>query len=68
MKWSWKLGAFRGISAYMHATFLLLITFVVLSHWSAGQSVAKVLEGVGFILDIITCGVLHEFGHVVGDA
>lgn len=30
MKWSWKLGEFRGIAVYMHATFLILIGFVVL--------------------------------------
>jgi len=65
MKWSWKLGEFRGISVYMHATFLILIGFVVLSHWSAGQSLAKALEGVGFILALFTCVVLHEFGHAL---
>lgn len=65
MKWSWKLCEFRGISVYMHATFLILIGFVVLSHWSAGQSLAKTLEGVGFILALFTCVVLHEFGHAL---
>lgn len=65
MKWSWKLGEFRGIAVYMHATFLILIAFVVLSHWSAGQSLAKALEGVGFILALFTCVVLHEFGHAL---
>jgi Zn-dependent protease/predicted transcriptional regulator len=65
MKWSWKLGEFRGIAVYMHATFLILIGFVVLSHWSAGQSLAKALEGVGFILALFTCVVLHEFGHAL---
>jgi len=62
MKWSWKLGKFRGISVYMHATFLILIAFIVFSHWSAGHSLAMTLEGVGFILAIFACVVLHEFG------
>jgi len=65
MKWSWKLGEFRGIGVYVHATFFLLIAFVVLSHWSAGQSTSKTLEGVGFILAIFACVVLHEFGHAL---
>ena len=65
MKWSWKLGEFRGISVYMHATFLILIAFVVMSHWSAGHNSAKTLEGVGFILAIFGCVVLHEFGHAL---
>ena len=65
MKWSWKLGEFRGIAVYMHATFLILIGFVVLSHWSDGQNLAKTLEGVGFILALFTCVMLHEFGHAL---
>ena len=65
MKWSCKLGEFRGIAVYMHATFLILIAFVVLSHWSAGHSLGKTLEGVGFILALFGCVVLHEFGHAL---
>lgn len=65
MKWSWKLGEFRGIGVYIHATFLILIAFVVLSHWSAGHSLGKTLEGVGFILALFGCVVLHEFGHAL---
>lgn len=65
MRWSWKIGQFRGIGVYMHATFLILIAFIVLSHWSAGHSVGKTLEGVGFILALFGCVVLHEFGHAL---
>jgi Zn-dependent protease/predicted transcriptional regulator len=65
MRWSWKIGQFRGIGVYMHATFLILIAFIVLSHWSAGQSLGKILEGVGFILALFACVVLHEFGHAL---
>ena len=65
MKWSWKIGQFRGIGVYMHATFLILIGFIVLSHWSAGSSLAKTVEGVGFILALFACVVLHEFGHAL---
>lgn len=65
MKWSWKIGSYRGIAVYMHATFLILIGFVVLSHWTAGQSLSKTLEGVGFILALFGCVLLHEFGHAL---
>ncbi len=65
MKWSWKLCEFRGISVYMHATFLILIGFVFLSHSSAGESAGKSLEGVAFVLALFTCVVLHEFGHAL---
>ncbi len=65
MKWSWKIGEFRGIGVYMHATFLILIGFIVVSHLSAGAGVTKTLEGVGFILALFGCIVLHEFGHAL---
>ena len=65
MKWSWRLCEFRGIAVYMHATFLILIGFVVLSHWSSGHSLGKTLEGVAFILALFSCVVLHEFGHAL---
>jgi Zn-dependent protease len=65
MKWSWKLGEFRGIGVYVHATFLILIAFVVWAHWSMGHDLLKTLEGVGFILALFACVVLHEFGHAL---
>lgn len=60
-----KIGEVRGIGVYMHATFLILIGFIVLCHWSAGESLGKTLEGVGFILALFGGVVLHEFGHAL---
>lgn len=65
MKWSWRLGEFAGIGVYVHATFLLMIGWVAMSHWIQGQSLAATLIGVGFILAIFACVVLHEFGHAL---
>lgn len=65
MRWSWKICQFRGIGVYMHATFLILVAFIVLSHWTEGHSLGKTLEGVGFILALFGCVVLHEFGHAL---
>ena len=65
MKWSWKLGTFRGIGVYVHATFLILIGFVVLSYWSQGGSLPAILAGVGFILALFACVMAHEFGHAL---
>jgi len=65
MKWSWKLAEVAGIGIYMHATFLLLIGWVVLSHWTEGQNVAATLAGVGFIVALFGCVVLHELGHAL---
>jgi Zn-dependent protease/predicted transcriptional regulator len=65
MKWSWKLGTYAGIDVYMHATFLILIGFVALSYWAVDQSLVSVLVGVGFILALFGCVVLHEYGHAL---
>lgn len=65
MKWSFKIGSFRGIGVYVHATFFLLIAFVVLSYWGRGEGLAKTLEGVAFVLVLFGCIVAHEFGHAL---
>jgi len=65
MKWSWKLGRFAGIDVYMHATFLLLIGWIALSHWLQARSLAATLAGVGFILALFVCVILHEYGHAL---
>lgn len=64
-KWSWKIGEFAGIGVYMHATFLLLIAWVAISHWIAGRNVSTVAAGVVFVLAIFLSVVLHEYGHAL---
>jgi Zn-dependent protease len=65
MRGSWRLGAFAGIGIFVHWTFLLLIAFVVFVHLSEGHSFLRTLEGIGFILALFACVVLHEFGHAL---
>jgi len=65
MKWSWKIGEYKGIGVYIHATFLLIIIWVAYSHWAAGQSLAATITGILFVLAIFACVVLHEFGHAL---
>jgi Zn-dependent protease len=65
MKWQWKLGRFAGIDVYVHATFLLLIGWVGVSHWLEHQSWGEVFNGVLFILALFACVVLHEYGHAL---
>lgn len=65
MKWSWKLGRFAGIDVYMHATFLLLIAWIALSHWLQARSLPATVAGVMFILALFVCVVLHEYGHAL---
>jgi Zn-dependent protease len=63
MRWSWKIARIADIDIYIHVTFLLLIYFVGISYWKQQGTIAAVISGVGFILSIFGCVVLHEFGH-----
>jgi Zn-dependent protease/predicted transcriptional regulator len=65
MKWSWKLGDFLGIRVYIHATFFLLIGWIVLTHFLQGKTTDSVLTGVFFTLAIFLCVLLHEYGHAL---
>ncbi len=65
MKWSWKIGEFAGIGVFVHATFLLIIAYVVFLHVERGDTAAGVAKGVLFVLAIFGCVVLHEFGHAL---
>jgi len=65
MRWSWKIGEFAGIGVYIHATFWLLILFILYTHWSQNHNLATALAGVVFVLAIFACVVLHEFGHAL---
>jgi len=65
MRWSWKLGTFAGIGVFMHATFTLLILWVVLREWGRSHDPSAVLRSVAFILLLFLCVVLHEFGHAL---
>lgn len=65
MKWSVKLGTFAGIAVYVHSTFLILLVWIVAAHVGQGQGLGATLSGVGFILAIFACVLLHEFGHAL---
>ena len=65
MRWSWKIGEVAGIGVYIHATFWLLILFILYVHWRDGHNLATAVAGVIFILAIFACVVLHEFGHAL---
>jgi Zn-dependent protease len=65
MPWSWKVARIAGIDVFVHATFFMVIAWIALVHWNEHQSLAAVVEGVGFILTLFACVVLHEFGHAL---
>ena len=65
MKWSLKLGTFAGIAVYVHTTFLLLLAWIAGVHVLQDQGLGATASGVGFVLAIFACVLLHEFGHAL---
>src|SRR5437762_4510151 len=65
MKASWKSGRVAGIDVYVHATFLILLGWVGLSHYLQRQRWEDAVGGLGFILALFAIVVLHELGHAL---
>jgi Zn-dependent protease/predicted transcriptional regulator len=65
MKWSWRVGEFLGIRVYVHATFLLLIGWIALTHFMQGQTLQSAVAGVLFTVAIFLSVLLHEYGHAL---
>lgn len=65
MNWSWRVATIAGIGVYLHWTFLLILSWIMVQHLASGQGVMAGLAGVGFVLTIFACVVLHELGHAL---
>ena len=65
MKWSWKIARFADIDVNIHLTFFILIVWIALSYWQVEGTLEAVVYGVGFVLALFICVVLHEFGHAL---
>jgi len=64
VKWSFQIARIAGIDVRIHATFLLLLAWLGLGYYESG-GVGAVVAGLGFILLLFACVVLHEFGHAL---
>ncbi|MEJ2007457.1 MAG: site-2 protease family protein [Acidobacteriota bacterium] len=65
MRWSWKIGEVSGIGLYIHATFWILILFILYINWSHGQNLTTALYGAAFVLVVFGFITLHELGHAL---
>jgi stage IV sporulation protein FB len=64
MSWSFPIGRLFGSEIRIHVTFLLLLAWIGISHYTQGGAQAAV-QGIAFILALFACVVAHEFGHAL---
>ena len=62
---AWKIGQFAGIGVYIHATFLILVVWVLFVYWNDAHTIRGMVSGLLFTLALFACVVLHEFGHAL---
>jgi Zn-dependent protease len=65
MSRSFRLGRLAGIDIFVHPTFALLLVWVAVSSGLQGRTVGAAAEGVGLMLALFACIVLHELGHAL---
>jgi len=60
-----EIGRVAGIGIFLHWTFLLLLVGIFGFYLYQGSTVGAALVGVGLILAVFACVVLHELGHAL---
>ena len=66
MSWSIRIARISGVDVKIHLTFLILPLLAGLSAYAAtGGNWFAVAEGVGSLLLLFGCVLLHEFGHAL---
>jgi Zn-dependent protease len=64
-RWAWRVGSIAGISLYIHATFVLLLVWIAMSHFGAGHDLVVALQGLLLVVSVFAIVVLHELGHAL---
>jgi Zn-dependent protease len=65
MKTSAKLVTVKGISVYVHFTFLLFVFWMIFLYAASGMQLSQLLWSVVFLLSIFLSIVLHEYAHAL---
>lgn len=65
MRGTFKIISFRGMNLFVHWTFLFVIGWVMLVNVRLGNNVEQLVWSLLFVLGILICVLLHEFGHAL---
>jgi Zn-dependent protease/predicted transcriptional regulator len=63
--WNLSVGRVAGIDIKIHATFLLLLAWIAISHLVAGHGLGAAAAGLGLIVCVFGIVVLHELAHAL---
>ncbi len=63
MKWSLRLVRVAGTDIYVHASFVLVVAYVLWSAWPDGLS--QLALSSAWLVTVFTCVTLHELGHSI---
>jgi len=58
-----KFGSVSGIDLFVHWSFLVMLVGIFGFYVYQGWTIVAALAGIGLILSVFTCVVLHELGH-----
>lgn len=63
--WNLPLGRIAGIDIRVHATFLILLAWIAVSHLVAGHGLRGAAEGLALIVCVFAIIVVHELAHAL---
>ena len=55
-RWAWRIGSLAGVSIYLHATFLLLLAWIAVSHVGSGHGLVMAAQGLLLIASVFADG------------
>ena len=64
-RWAWRIARIAGIDVYVHASFTILLAWVVMAHVARGESALASLSDVMLVGAVFAIIVLHELGHAL---
>jgi Zn-dependent protease len=65
MKGSVKLTTVKGVTVFLHFTFLFFVVWLGVLYITSGMQWTQLLWSVLFLLAVFACLVLHEYGHAL---
>jgi Zn-dependent protease/CBS domain-containing protein len=63
--WAWRIARIAGIDVYVHASFSILLAWVVMAHVARGDGALATVHDIVLVAAVFGIIVLHELGHAL---